>query len=381
MDIPQREEVADMIQVDISNVWGQISLPDLLAVEQDTALAHAALPRRRGLTEQELHRIQTAAEGIRGDSALCVAVGRGLGTKAAQAAVSLLAPEHGDILVFAGDSFSTRRWNVLMNTLEGKDFSLIVQPEGDLEAGLTFRELRWMLERKYGTEEAGQRIYLAGDDLESPLEKLARESGWQRFSAAGGTLLTMAAAGIDIGQICQGAEENREDWALRSFENPVWLYCAVRTVLNRRGRNLENLRLSEPEEALGRLWQALFTSEKGALPLVGAAAGGENVFDTVLTFTLPEKPLTLGRDWADPEGLNALEGKTLQEVQEQALQAALEGRIDRGIPVLSMDCGQMDARTFGGLLAFWNLCRGICAGLENPESCRVPEAQESPEQE
>ena len=194
-------------------------------------------------------------------------------------------------------------------------------------------------------------------------------------------LLPIAVAGVDLDELMGGAQEMMALCAQNAFENPAWLYCAVRTVLNRRGRNLENLRLSEPEEALGRLWQALFTSEKGPLPLVGAAAEGISVFDTVLTFTLPEKPLTLGRDWADPEGLNALEGKTLQEVQEQALQAALEGRIDRGIPVLSMDCGQMDAKAFGGLLAFWNLCRGICAGLENPESCRVPEAQENGEQE
>ena len=29
-----------MIKVDISNVWGQLSLPDLLAVEQEVAEAH-----------------------------------------------------------------------------------------------------------------------------------------------------------------------------------------------------------------------------------------------------------------------------------------------------------------------------------------------------
>ena len=32
-----------MIKVDISNVWGQISLPDLLAVEQEVAAAHQTL--------------------------------------------------------------------------------------------------------------------------------------------------------------------------------------------------------------------------------------------------------------------------------------------------------------------------------------------------
>ena len=32
-----------MIKVDISNVWGQIALPDLLAREKEVAQAHATL--------------------------------------------------------------------------------------------------------------------------------------------------------------------------------------------------------------------------------------------------------------------------------------------------------------------------------------------------
>ena len=32
-----------MIKVDISNVWGQIALPDLLAMEKEVAQAHATL--------------------------------------------------------------------------------------------------------------------------------------------------------------------------------------------------------------------------------------------------------------------------------------------------------------------------------------------------
>ena len=32
-----------MIKVDISNVWGQLSLPDLLSIEQEVFEAHQAL--------------------------------------------------------------------------------------------------------------------------------------------------------------------------------------------------------------------------------------------------------------------------------------------------------------------------------------------------
>ena len=37
-----------MIKVDISNVWGQLSLPDLLAVEHEVAAAHNTLANGTG---------------------------------------------------------------------------------------------------------------------------------------------------------------------------------------------------------------------------------------------------------------------------------------------------------------------------------------------
>ena len=80
-----------MINVDISNVWGQLSLPDLLAMEKEVAAAHAALTEGTGAGSdflgwlnlpvreptEEVTRIQTAAEKIRGDSDVCVVVGIG----------------------------------------------------------------------------------------------------------------------------------------------------------------------------------------------------------------------------------------------------------------------------------------------------------------
>ena len=38
-----RKDVLHMIKVDISNVWGQIALPDLLAMEKEVGAAHAKL--------------------------------------------------------------------------------------------------------------------------------------------------------------------------------------------------------------------------------------------------------------------------------------------------------------------------------------------------
>ena len=81
-----------MIKVDISNVWGQLSLPDLLAVEQEVAAAHRTLTEGTGdgndflgwldlpveNESEEMKRIQIAADKIAhrhtdGDRAMTVA--------------------------------------------------------------------------------------------------------------------------------------------------------------------------------------------------------------------------------------------------------------------------------------------------------------------
>ena len=80
-----------MIKVDISNVWGQLSLPDLLAIEQEVAAAHNTLTEGTGAgndflgwlnlptTEEteEMKRIPPCADWIRAHSEVFVVIGIG----------------------------------------------------------------------------------------------------------------------------------------------------------------------------------------------------------------------------------------------------------------------------------------------------------------
>ena len=78
-----------MITVDISNVWGQISLPNLLAMEREVEKAHEMLMEgtgeereQRGWLELpgnagETDRIRETARKIRENSDACVIVGTG----------------------------------------------------------------------------------------------------------------------------------------------------------------------------------------------------------------------------------------------------------------------------------------------------------------
>ena len=288
-----------MIKVDISNIWGQLTLADLLAIEKEVAAAHETLTEGTGAGSEyrdwldlptreetkEIKQILKAAKKIRSDSDVCVVVGIGGSYLGPRAAIELLqGPNHnigkgkGDPQIFfAGNNLSTRHWNELMGLLEGKDFSVIVISKSGTttEPAIAFRGLRWMLERKYGTDAAGKRIYAVTDPGKGALRQMATEEGWENFSIPGGAggrfsvltpvgLLPMAVAGIDIREVLNGAMDAREEYDLRSFENPVWLYAAVRNLLYRGGKVIEVFESFEPGfRMFGGWWQQLFGESEG----------------------------------------------------------------------------------------------------------------------
>ena len=403
-----------MINVDISNIWGQVTLANLLGMEQEVANAHAALAERTGAGSEhlawldlplreptkEIQQILKTAEKIRSDSQVCVVVGIGGGYLGSRAAIELLQGPNRNIgkgkddpqIFFAGNTLSTRHWNELTDLLEDKDFSVIaVSKSGTTtEPAIALRTLRWMLERKYGTDKASQRIYAVTAPCKGALYQMAVDANWETFTIPAGVggrycvlssagLLPMAVAGIDILEVLNGATDAKESYDLRSFENPVWLYCAVRNLLYRRGKAIELLESFEPGfQTFGRWWQQLFGESegkqgKGLFPATAELTtdlnslgqliqdGQRNLFETILRFDPPQQKLTIGSDWKNLDGLNYLEGKTLDFVEEQAFQGALSAHVDGGVPVITMDCGELNARKVGELFYFLELCCAISA--------------------
>ena len=403
-----------MIKVDISNVWGQIALSDLLAMEKEVAAAHNTLidgdgpgndflgwldlPVREAT--EEIKRIQKAAEKIRSESDVCVIVGIGGSYLGPRAAIELLQGPNRNIgkgkgnpqIFFAGNGLSTRHWNELMGLLEGKDFSVVVISKSGTttEPAIAFRGLKWMLERKYGTDGANSRIYAITDPVKGALRQMADEQGWESFvipPSAGGRfsvltpvgLLPIAVAGIDIMEMLNGAMDAKEAYALRSFENPVWLYAAVRNLLYRNGKVTEIFASFEPGfKMFGGWWQQLFGESegkdgKGIFPATAELtadlhslgqmiqAGERNIFETMVRFDAPEQKYTIGSDVKNLDGLNYLTGKTLDFVDEKAYLGTVAAHVDGGVPVITMDCGELNDRKVGEMFYFLELCCGVSA--------------------
>lgn len=403
-----------MIKVDISNVWLQLSLHDLLGMEKEVFAAHETLCDGSGAGSdflgwlnlptakptEEMRRISAAAERIRRDSDVFVVVGIGGSYLGPRAAIELLQGANHNIgkgkgnpqIFYAGNTLSTRAWNELERLLDGKDFSIaVISKSGTTtEPAIATRNLRWLLERKYGTEGAKRRIYAITDPAKGALRQMANEEGWESFvipPSVGGRysvltavgLLPMAVAGIDINAVMAAAAEARSVYNIRSFDNPVWLYAAVRNLLYRQGKRIEILESFEPGfKMMGGWWQQLFGESegkdgKGIFPVTAEFTpdlhslgqmiqqGERNIFETMVRFDPPARRCMVGSDWKNLDGLSYLEGKALDFVDEQAYLGTVNAHVDGDVPVISIDMGELNDAKLGEMFYFFELTCGISA--------------------
>ena len=399
-----------MINVDISNLWTCVSLPELLGSEKDIFDAHNRLrnnlpdgPNLLGwlnmpatASARLIHSITKASEKICANADVLVVCGTGSAFHGAKAAIDLYCGAgrnllgHKPEILFVGESLSGRQWLELSHLLEDREFSLhIISADGlSLAANVTSRGLRWLLERKYGPK-TKERVTVA-TVVGTPLHKMAQEEGYELFPMPremGGThsvltaaaLLPMAVAGIDPLAVLEGAAESRRDLDVRAFDNPAWLYAAARSVLARKGLNKELLCVFDHNlSAFGHWWQrqtwrhqcreqvglsvqtALLPGDLEALDQM-VSSGRSGVFETMLHFAPIAKKVPVEMDWRDYDGLGFLSGRNLDFVEAQTMAAMAETHNYAGVPVLDLDAGELVAETLGELFCFFELSSALTA--------------------
>ncbi len=390
-----------MIQVDISNIWGEVSLTDLLSVEAELSAAHMAVTQDGGacgwlelpdrFPTAEHMRLLAAAHQIRETSDVLVVIGSAEAQLGPRGIIELMqGPDRnvrrskGDpLILWAGSDLSTYGRNELIRLLEGRDFSIcaIAGAETRLETAVAFRDLRWMLERRCGTAQAKRRIYAVTDPERGALRQMAEEEGWESFRLPAGAperygvlspagLLPLAVAGVDCMALLRGTQTARKEMDLRSFENPVWLYAAIRSLMARRGKAVELLSAFEP--GFGRLagWHRLLfdrgpMSVFGELPGMesGVRAGRRELFETLLRFRPPVRRVRVWEDLRNPDGFEHLAGQYLDQVEAQVWSDTMTRHSDGGCPVVSIECGSVNEESMGTLIWFMQLAAALCAQL------------------
>lgn len=336
-----------MIEVDISNIWGSISLRDLLGLEKDVFQAHLELNGENcpwmAASAVDGAMLAAMAEEIRDCSQALVVLG---GDGFAQGALELLGQQEGLEILFVPSGFSSAVRSRVLGQLEGKPFSICLCGEMRFWDTLLLRELKWILERRFGTDEANARIH---------------EDPWG--------LLVLTAGGLDGKALLDGIREAGETMDLRSYENPAWLYAAARHLLAR--SNGERLIYEEPDfTGLGNWWQMLFgcgvpvTLCRRMEPALCMGTG----LDTMLRFAGEEESSVITETAGDPGQVNFLAGRTLAQVAEGVWEGLLETDLDSGTPALVIQCEKAGEAALGQLFWLFRLSAALCNRLEGRDS-------------
>ncbi len=294
-------------------------------------------------------------------------------------------------IYFVGNSISSKYISDLKDMLEGKDFSInIISKSGTTtEPAIAFRVFKEMLISKYGKEEASKRIYATTDKARGALKSLANEEGYESFVVpddVGGRfsvltavgLLPIAAAGMDIDKLMEGAASGREKALETPYEsNGALLYAAIRNILHRKGKSVEIVANYEPSmHYVSEWWKQLYgesegKDQRGILPAAVDLTtdlhsmgqfiqdGSRIMFETVLNIEEPSAEILLNKEEVDTDGMNYLAGKSVDFVNKSAMNGTILAHTDGNVPNLVINIPAQDEFYLGELFYFFEFACGI----------------------
>ncbi|MBD2844289.1 glucose-6-phosphate isomerase [Paenibacillus sp. IB182496] len=407
------------VTFDYSKALPFVGQQELDYLEAAVALAHDQLHNGSGAgsdylgwidlpthyDKEEFARIKQAADKIKSDSDALIVIGIGGSYLGARAAIEMLTHSFYNVLpgeqrktpqiFFAGNNISSTYVTHLLQALEGKNWSInVISKSGTTtEPAIAFRIFREALEKKYGKEEARSRIYATTDREKGALKKLATEEGYESFiipDDVGGRysvltavgLLPIAAAGVDIDAIMQGAADAAEAYSNPKLsENESYQYAAVRNALYRKGKATEILVNYEPSlHFVSEWWKQLYgesegKDNKGIYPAAVDFStdlhsmgqfiqeGTRNLFETVIQVGEVTEQITIGTDADNLDGLNFLSGKTMDFVNKKAFEGTLLAHTDGNVPNLIVNIADLTPYTFGYMVYFFEKACGISGYL------------------
>ena len=342
--------------------------------------------------KEEFSRIKQAAARIRQHSDILIVIGIGGSYLGARAVIEGVKSQNYNVLrkgtpavYFSGNSISASALRELIDLCDGKDFSVnVISKSGTTtEPAIAFRVFRDLLIKKYGKQAAAERIFVTTDKQKGTLKQLADAEGYETFvvpddiggrysvlTAVG--LLPIAAAGIDIDALMQGAAAARSDLMSDDLaQNSCYQYAAIRNVLYQKGKKIELFACYEPSFTMMNEWlkQLFGESEgkdgKGLFPgsvifstdlhsLGQYIQQGERLmFETVIHVQQPQRDLVIEEVPGNIDGLNFLAGKPVSFVCEKAFEGTVLAHNDGGVPNLVLSLPRLDEESIGYLIYFF----------------------------
>ena len=387
---------------------------ELAAIEAEVKAAHKCLLDGNGegndflgwvdlpfnYDKEEYARIKAAAAKIQKKCDVFVVIGIGGSYLGARAVIEYVkSPLYNNLkhegtpdIYFSGCNISAQSLNELLAICEGKDICInVISKSGTTtEPAVAFRVFRELLEKKYGKEEAKERIFVTTDKARGTLKKFSDEAGYETFVVpdnVGGRfsvltavgLLPIAVSGTDIDALMKGAADAATKYKASDdiATNECMKYVALRNLMYRNGKGTEILVNYEPYAAMfNEWWKQLYgesegKDKKGIFPASVIFStdlhslgqfiqdGSRNIFETVVSVneTTEKKPVPF--DEANVDGLNFLAGVDLNEVNKMAMKGTILAHVDGGTPNILLEVADKSEYSLGYLLYFFEFACGV----------------------
>ena len=405
------------LSLDTSYLSPFVSEREIAALAPAVAAAHEQLTNHTGAgndfhgwldlpvcyDRDEFARIQKAGEKIRKTCDVLIVIGIGGSYLGARAVIELLkgqlynlkAKKGDPMILFAGNSLSPAWLSDVLSLCEGKDVCLnVISKSGTTtEPAIAFRVFRKLLLDRYGKDGARERIFVTTDKARGTLKQLADDEGYETFVVpddVGGRfsvltavgLLPIAAAGIDISALMNGAAEAREDYQNPDLsKNDCYRYAALRNVLSRKGKVNEMIVSFEPAFAMMNEWfkQLFGESEgkegKGLFPVSAVFStdlhslgqyiqqGQRLMFETFVDIETPASEYPIPSDESDGDGLQFVANVPMSEVNRKAMEGTILAHTDGGVPACVLHISEANAFETGRLLYFFEKACAISGYL------------------
>ena len=395
------------ISIDLKNT--KITDKEILEYKKEVAKIHEELHSRSddekdfvgwlnlptNYDKKEFSRIKKAAKKINKESDILIVIGIGGSYLGARAVIEALTNTFYNLqsdtqrktpqILYAGNNLSPNYINDLIQYIGDKDFSVnVISKSGTTtEPGIAFRIFREILENKYGIEEARSRIYVTTDKERGALKTLSDSEGYERFvipDNVGGRysvltavgLLPIAAAGIDIDKLMEGARIAQDKYNDSDLKyNECYKYAVARNILYKNKKTTEIFVNYEPKlHYFTEWWKQLFgesegKDNKGIFPAgvdfttdlhsMGQyiQEGKRNLFETVISVKNPLSDIKINTDEDNLDGLNYLVGKGLDYVNKKAMEGTIQAHVDGDVPNIKVEIDNLDGECMGELIYFF----------------------------
>ena len=358
----------------------------------------------------EFARIQAAAEKIKAHSKALVVIGIGGSYLGARAVIELLkSPNYNALpkttpdIYFAGNGISGEALSEILTLIGDRDFSVnVISKSGTTtEPAIAFRIFKELLEKRYGKDGAKARIFATTDRARGALKTLATQEGYETFVVpdnVGGRysvltavgLLPIACAGIDIGQLMRGAQEERRQILAEGVSSAAAQYAMQRQYFYKQGKKIEILAAYEPAfRFMAEWWKQLYGESEGkdGVGIFPASVDltpdlhsmgqyiqdGERMLqETVVFFDRARAEVTVPSDEANLDGLNYLAGRTMRYINEKAMEATRAAHVDGGVPVTVLRLEADTEQAVGALIYFFEFACGVSGYMEGVNPFNQP---------